>query len=143
MTHNRFKVVIDTNVLLVSISPHSKYHWVFEELLKETYELFITNDILLEYDEIISSRYSGHVVINLFETLKTLPNVHHINPHFQWNLITQDPDDNKFVDCALNSGADCILTHDKHFNILKEIDFPKIKILKIHEFKEMIYGQSQ
>lgn len=35
---------------MVSISPHSKYHWVFEELQNETYELFITNDILLEYD---------------------------------------------------------------------------------------------
>ena len=141
MTLSRLKVVIDTNVLLVSISPHSKHHWIFGELLKETYELFITNDILLEYNEIISSRYSAHVVINLFETLKTLPNVHHIIPHFQWNLITQDPDDNKFVDCALNSGADCILTHDKHFNVLKEIDFPKIRIHRIHEFKEMIYSR--
>jgi putative PIN family toxin of toxin-antitoxin system len=143
MTPNRFKVVIDTNVLLVSISPFSKYHWIFEELQNETYELFITNDILLEYDEITSLKYSDQVVINLFETLKILPNVHQVIPHFKWNLISQDPDDNKFVDCAITAGADFILTHDKHFNVLKEIEFPKIRICKIPEFKDMIYRQNQ
>jgi len=43
-----------------------------------------------------------------------------------------------FVDCALNAGADCIVTNDKHFNILKEIDFPKINIIDIDTFKKTI-----
>ncbi|MDR2887093.1 MAG: helix-turn-helix domain-containing protein [Bacteroidales bacterium] len=28
------------------------------------------------------------------------------------------------MDCALNAGADYIVTNDRHFNILKNIDFP-------------------
>jgi putative PIN family toxin of toxin-antitoxin system len=140
MTPNKIKAVIDTNVLLVSISPFSQYHWIFEELQKETYELFITNGILLEYDEIISSKYSKQTVINLFETLNSLPNVHQIIPHFKWSLISKDPDDNKFVDCAFNAGADIIITHDKHFNVLKDIEFPSIKVCDIPEFKTLMYG---
>ncbi len=39
-------------------------------------------------------------------------------------------DDNKFVDCAVAANASFIVSHDKDFNILKEIDFPKAIIIK-------------
>ncbi|MCL2073843.1 MAG: PIN domain-containing protein [Marinilabiliaceae bacterium] len=34
----------------------------------------------------------------------------------------------KFVDCALNAGADFIVTNDHHFNILKSLNFPHVKV---------------
>ena len=46
--------------------------------------------------------------------------------HYNWRLITIDPDDNKFIDCAVAANADYLVTNDKHFNVLKEIDFPKV-----------------
>ena len=49
-----------------------------------------------------------------------------------------DPDDNKFVDCALNAGADYIVTDDRHFNILKTFDFPQIKVINIETFKRIL-----
>jgi predicted nucleic acid-binding protein len=66
-------------------------------------------------------------------------NVEKVIPFFKWNLIFTDPDDNKFVDCALNAGADCIVTNDKHFNILKGIGFPKMNIIDIETFKKIIW----
>ena len=42
------------------------------------------------------------------------------------------------TNCALNVGADYIVTNDKHFNILKNIDFPKIKVIGIETFKKII-----
>ena len=42
------------------------------------------------------------------------------------------------VDCALNAGADYIVTNDKHFKVLENIDFPKVNILRIDKFKEKI-----
>jgi predicted nucleic acid-binding protein len=65
-------------------------------------------------------------------------NVEKVTPYFKWNFIFADPDDNKFVDCALNAGADYIVTNDKHFNILRKIDFPKIDVINIDTFKTMI-----
>ncbi len=66
------RVVIDTNVLLVSISSKSKYHWIFEKLLNSEFELFITNDVLMEYEEIISSKYNSNVAKNIIRTLLLL-----------------------------------------------------------------------
>jgi predicted nucleic acid-binding protein len=59
-------------------------------------------------------------------------------PYFKWNLIVADPDDNKFVDCALNAGAYYIVTNDKHFNILKQMNFPYVKTVGIDEFKKIL-----
>ena len=57
-----------------------------------------------------------------------------VSPTFFFNLIQIDPDDNKFVDCAICGNAEYIVSNDTHFNILKNIEFPKIKVVKIDEF---------
>lgn len=134
---NRLRVVLDTNILLVSISSKSKYHWIFSNLLNNVYELYISNEVLLEYEEIISSKYSEEVAKDVIRTLLLLENVVLVTPFFKWNLITDDKDDNKFVDCYLISNSDVLVSNDRHFNILKEIDFPKVNVIKIDEFKDM------
>lgn len=48
---NLRKIVLDTNVFLVSISSKSKLHWIFNRLLNGEYILCVTTDILLEYSE--------------------------------------------------------------------------------------------
>jgi predicted nucleic acid-binding protein len=66
------------------------------------------------------------------------PNVEKVTVFFNWNLITADPDDNKFVDCFISAGTQYIVTNDKHFNVLKEIAFPKIQVINIKTFKNII-----
>ncbi len=61
-----------------------------------------------------------------------------LTPHYKWQLIQQDPDDDKFVDCAIASNADYIVTNDKHFQILKTLEFPEIRTLNIDEFKKIL-----
>ncbi len=53
-------------------------------------------------------------------------------------LLENDPDDNKFVDCAIAGAADFIVTDDKDFNVLKNISFPKVAVLSSDEFLEMV-----
>ena len=130
----KLKVVLDTNVLLVSISSKSKHHWIYEKLLNNEYDLFISNEILMEYEEVISEKYNISVARDVLKALLILPNVFKISVYYNWDLIKADSDDNKFVDCALNSNSHLLVTHDNHFNVLKEIDFPKIQIANIAEF---------
>ena len=40
------RIVLDTNVFLVSIGRKSKYHWIFKALLDSKYELIVTTPIL-------------------------------------------------------------------------------------------------
>jgi predicted nucleic acid-binding protein len=65
----------------------------------------------------------------------SIPSVKLITPFIKWELIVADPDDNKFVDCAISAGAECIITHDAHFDILKTTPFPTVRILSPEEFK--------
>ena len=67
-----------------------------------------------------------------------MPNVHTANVYFKWNLINEDKDDNKFVDCAISSKADYIVTNDKHFNVLKGIEFPKVNVINVNEFRKIL-----
>ena len=53
-------------------------------------------------------------------------------------MITEDPDDNKFVDCAIAADAELIVTNDKHFDVLRTVSWPKLTIIKLKEFAALI-----
>jgi uncharacterized protein len=136
------KVVIDTNILLVSVSKRSPYHWIFQDLIKGDYNLCVTTEILFEYEEIIAKEMGADVARNVIQTLENLPNVELITNYFRWDLIKTDSDDNKFTDCAIAANAVCLVSHDKHFNILKKIVFPKVNIVSLEEFEKILRGNS-
>lgn len=131
------KVVLDTNVLLVSISTKSKLHWIFKNLLEGNYILCLTTDILAEYAEIIGQQMGSLASDSALGVLENLPNVEFITNYYKFNLL-KDPDDNKFVDCAISSNADFIVTHDSDFNILRKIEFPKVTIVNTSEFQSIL-----
>ena len=131
------RVVLDTNILLVSISSKSKYHWIFKNLLNNKYQLYVSNEVLLEYEEIISARFSEEVAKSVIRTLLHLENVTLVTPFFKWDLIANDKDDNKFVDCYLISNSNVLVSNDKHFDCLKTIEFPKVNVIKIDEFESL------
>ena len=133
------RVVVDTNCLLVSIPKVSGSRWLFDFILTGIVELAVTTDILQEYEEIIGSFYnSPALAANVVEALVNRSNVLKITPYYFWTLITDDPDDNKFVDCAVACGADYIITEDSHFNALKCSRFPRIQVCSRNQFKEII-----
>ena len=132
----RLKAVIDTNVLLVCISSKSKYHWLYKKILNAEFDLFVTHEILIEYEEVISSKYNTNVAKSVIRTFLLLPNVHPTNIYFKWHLIEDDADDNKFVDCAI-SNSHVIVTHDKHFGILKGIEFPMLTVVNLQKFDNL------
>lgn len=131
------RVVLDTNVLLVSISDKSKLHWVFKNLIDNKYQLYVTTDILLEYSEILSFHINQQVSESVLGVFENLSNVNFITNYYRFNLL-KDEDDNKFVDCAIAANADFIVTHDNDFKTLNEISFPKVKIISSAEFKGIL-----
>ncbi len=68
------------------------------------------------------------------------PDVVFVSNYFFWNLITVDPDDNKFVDCAISANANFIVTNDKHFKVLKKIPFPSMTVISADDFVELLTG---
>ena len=132
------KVVLDTNVLWISIPRFSPSNWLIQDLLNQKYTLCVTTDILEEYEEIIERFLGATAAQNFMEALEVLPNVEKVTKHIRWQLITADPDDDKFADCYLWGNAYHLVTHDKHFKTLKERIFPKVDVIKLDEFKTLL-----
>lgn len=136
-----WKIVLDTNILLICLSRKSKYRPIFDALIRNKYELIISNEILSEYIEILTEKTNATIANNVAELLLALKNVRKIEVYYRWNLIKQDADDNKFVDCAIAGNADFIATNDKHFNELKTVTFPKVRIINADDFLSKIQNE--
>jgi putative PIN family toxin of toxin-antitoxin system len=132
------KIVLDTNCLLPAIFDNSPYIWLWEAFGESKFSLCCSTEMLEEYGELLASFYSVEISESVINTITNASNFISVVPYFKWNLIAADPEDNKFADCALNAGADYIVTNDKHFNILKEMDFPYVKVVDIETFKQIL-----
>lgn len=132
------RIVLDTNVLLTSIGRKSYTRWLFDAIIGQSVTLLITNEILTEYREIIAQRANEIVAENVTATLVNLASVEKVEVYFYWRLITADPDDNKFVDCAFSGNADHIVTYDNHFNVLTNVEFPKLSVITPEKLKELL-----
>lgn len=133
------KVVLDTNCLLQIVFPKSCYKEIWVSLLAQEYTICLTSEIMLEYREILERRFgSATFAEEVMELIASLPNVEHINPAYRFNLITSDPDDNKFVDCAVTAGATYIVSNDRHFRELERYDFPKVDVRTLAQFLDIV-----
>ena len=132
------RIVLDTNCLLASLSRRGAYFNVWKGLQQGKYTLCVSNEILEEYEEILTQSTNSVIASNVVQTLLNAPTVELIEPFYRFNLITQDPDDNKFVDCAIAGNATYIVSNDSHFDILKQTDFPKLIVKKIQEFSKIL-----
>ena len=136
------KVVLDTNVLWVSISRRSASHFVFKALLEGRITLCVTTDILEEYEEIIGEMLGGAAAEAVMATVENLQNTVLATRYYRWLAIVNDPDDDKFVDCAVAANAVCIVTEDRHFNVLRTRIFPTVTVLTIEQFR-LLLDQNQ
>lgn len=130
--------IIDTNVLLVSVSSRSKFHWLYQAIVEKKITIAFSNDILTEYEEQLSFHWNAEVATNVIRSLIELSTAQLTVTYFNLRLITNDEDDDKFVDCAFASNADYIVTNDRDFDVLKSIDFPSIKVVNMDEFEGML-----
>ena len=130
-------VVLDTNCLIPAIKRDSIYFPIWRDFIDGRYCLCFTDEILNEYEEIITRRTgSSEVAQNIIRAILNRTNTKHIKIYYRFGLIEADPDDNKFVDCAIKANAKYIVSEDHHFDVLKTIPFPSVNVIGIDEFLE-------
>lgn len=135
------RIVLDTNCLLSSLPRKGKYYSVWKDFFAEKYILCYTNEILTEYEEILTQKIGKEIAQNIIKAIITRKNTLKLDPHFQFHLIQKDEDDNKFVDCAIAANASYIVTEDHHYDVLRSIDFPKVAVIDLDTFVSLLQNQ--
>lgn len=132
-------VVLDTNCLIQALPTRSLYHKIWTDFLAGKYRLCVSNEILTEYEEILSVHASPEVAHNVVEAIARHPQTYYRDSYFHFHLLSDvDKDDDKFVDCAITANADYIVTEDNHFARLKQIPFPQLTVLTLDEFNDSL-----
>jgi putative PIN family toxin of toxin-antitoxin system len=134
------KIVLDTNILLQSIGHESRLLPIWNAFLEGTFYLYLTTAILLEYEELLIQKTSKQAAAFVVSLIGNAPNVHFIAIYYEWNSITADPDDNKFFDAAVAANADYLVSNDSHFNMVKNLAFPKVNIISSDGFLQLLSG---
>ena len=132
------RIVLDTNCLIASLSHSSRSYCIWRSLFEGRYVLCVSNEILMEYQEMIGRKTTPDIAENVIQYLTNSDYVELITPYYHFGLIKTDIDDNKFVDCAIAANATYIVSDDKHFEPLRDISFPKVMLLKLMEFVDLL-----
>lgn len=115
----------------MSIPRKSPYHQILLDFLAGKYLLCVSNEVVLEYEEILTRKIGSLVANNIINAILASSNTVFINPQKRYQLIKSDSDDNKFVDCAISANAKYIVTQDHHYDVVRfnpKFDFTAIDI---------------
>ncbi len=131
---NRFRFVIDTNVLVSSILiEKSPADQAFKKI-RSLGNLLFSESTLQELQEILQrpkfNKYVSYQIRNQF-MMKLKLEAETITIFEKINLC-RDPKDNKFLEVAVNGNADFIITGDKDLLVLNS--FKNIEIITVNEF---------
>lgn len=131
------KVTLDTNFL---VSANQWYDSVARKLLRTMIEanvqLFTTKEIMSEFFRVLQRDfYLDESQLNDVASY-VLAFVTFVVPPQKVDIVKEDPDDNKIIECAVASDSEYIITYDKHLLKLKE--YNGIRIVTPEEARELI-----
>lgn len=133
-----YTVVLDTNVLISAIVFGGKPRNILERIIKGKIRLAVSESILQEVKAVLDGNkfqyppQLTHTIISEIEAVSEL-----VKPKKSIKAVGKDPDDNKFLECALEAGAHFIITGDMH---LLELEIYKgVRIMNPADFlREML-----
>lgn len=133
---NVLKIVLDTNILLSSyLSPQGSPSKLINRWYKKEFQLIVSIEILAEYHKIME-RFN--ILHKQKETL--FKYIHQNALHFDIRnfspFVLNDPDDDKFIHCAIEGKADYIVSGDKHLLKLKQ--HGNTQIVTVKEFLDIL-----
>lgn len=132
------RIVLDTNVLISALGwKGGNEYKIAQKCFNRQITLISAIETMEEFRKVALRPKFGFGVEEIDEFISALIEVCEIiEPKDKFNVVTQDPSDNKFLDAAVSGKADFIISGDKHLLNLKE--FKGIKILTPKEFLDYI-----
>ena len=127
------RIVLDTNVFISGIFFSGPPSQILKAWKDTKIQIVLSKEILIEYQRIgdaLSSKYSEIDILPIIDLLTIYGEV--VETKDISVSISVDPDDNKFIECAIASNCKLIVSGDKH--LLNVSGFQGIEVLKPREF---------
>lgn len=127
------KITPDTNFFISSTQwNYSVAHKLFVKLIEKDAQIFTTKDILDEFSKVLARDFE-YTMVEIDAILeKLILVVTLIGTTSKLDVVKEDPEDNKIIECALDSKSDYIITYDTHLLNIKQ--FQNIRIVKPEDF---------
>ena len=130
------RAVIDTNCLIPSIPRKNPEYWLYLAFRDKAFDWVVSNEIMFEYEEQLGKFYAQLTADLVTNILLTASNTIRLEPFIRWQLIKNDPDDDKFADLAISSNAHYLVTNDHDFNVLKTLPSQLSKLYRLKNSKK-------
>jgi putative PIN family toxin of toxin-antitoxin system len=124
------KAVLDTNVLLSAFTkPGGRVVALWEAALERRYQLLISPAIVTEVAEKLRNKFGWEEArIQRRSKLMAKTAKRMIVPRFVLDVMRDDPDDNRILECAVEGKADVIVSGDRALLRLKSYnDIPIVR----------------
>ena len=131
-----FRLTLDTNILVSAFISKGNEYRLLKLAKLGRIKLSLSLQILEEFEDVIMRPKFGFSQEQINNTSKQLLSVcEMLNPTTKVNIVKEDPDDNKILECAIDGKSDFVISGDRHLLDLK--NYNNIKILNSREFLEI------
>ena len=133
-------VVLDTNVLISSIMFGGKSRVILGMAIAGKLKLALSQDILKELAEVLVDKKFRMQLSFVRQTIHELSEISElVIVKDKINIIKNDQDDNRILECAVSAKAEYIISGDNH--LLSLGHFKKIRIISPSNFLNLIDSQ--
>ena len=123
------RIVLDTNVFISGVFFSGPPYEILKAWIDKRIQIFISSEILQEYQRVGEELSNRYTEIEITPILKSFSqNAISISAPRLAHPVCVDPDDDKFLECAVAGKAELIISGDRHLLYIN--DFQGIKIVK-------------
>jgi putative PIN family toxin of toxin-antitoxin system len=115
-----------------------KPYQILRMALDGAINLTVSQQILDEMADVLARKFDATPEEIAEATLIARAAARVVAPAVQLDVITEDPADNRILECAMAAGSDYIVTGDK--DLLRLGTYDSIKILKVSDFLKAVVG---
>lgn len=128
------KIVLDTNVLIDGVKDLNSNAWlIIQDVIDGNLDAYCSEKLRREYQLIINQEIRD---VDYLEKLKIfMEKINFVELGYIPQVIEDDPEDNKVLATAVESGSEYLITEDRH--LLKLDPYENIRILRAAEFNNL------
>lgn len=131
------RAVLDTNVLVSAFKqPPGRVAVLWQAAQDQQYRLLVSPAIAAEVAKILRREFGwdGPRIIHRLKRMTKIGEL--ITPTVALDVIANDPDDNRILECAIAGKADVIVSGDRHLRDLRS--YQGIPIVRPVDFRRML-----